>query len=193
MNAYFIFWPNDWCKRLLKAGDEGPLQVVYGGPHSSVPSLGKVQQGDLIYPVAVRSGELFILGRLQVAHISDAETYLTTHNIGKLDGMWDTSAPLLLRQQPTLGHRVPRTCVDHAATGEGTRLRFDFGVPAELVRRLQFGPKAGQEKPLIPGADGNVSAISLQGHYRRLSADSAVLVADFMQSFSVPSSVSQAL
>lgn len=183
MNAYFILWPNDWCKRLLKAGDQGPLQVMYGGPHTSVPSLGKVQPGDLIYPVAVKNGELFILGQLQVEHISAAEDYLTTNNISKLDYMWDTSAPQLLQQHPELGHRVPRTCVDHAATGGGSHLRFDFSVPAELVHQLQFGPKIGQEKPLIPGADGKVSTVSLQGHYRRLSADSARLVAKLMQQF----------
>ncbi|QNE40118.1 hypothetical protein F1C16_11390 [Hymenobacter sp. NBH84] len=183
MNAYFVLWPNDWCKRLQKAGDLGPLQVAYGGPHTSVPSLSKVKAGDLIYPVAIRGGELFILGRLQVEHIDEAEVYLTAHTIQKLDGMWDTSAPQLLQQHPALGHRIPRTCVDHVATGVGTGLRFDFGVPSELVRQLQFGPKVGQEKPLNISADSKVSVVSLQGHYRRLSANSAQLIAELMQRF----------
>lgn len=183
MNVYFTLWPNEWCKRLIKAGDYGPLQVLYGGPHASLPSLSKVKTGDTVYPVAVKDGVLYILGCLHVKHLTEAENYLTAHRIIKLDYMWDTSAPQLLQQQPALGHRVPRTCVDDAATGEGTRIRFDFRVPTELVQRLQFGPKIGQEKSLIISADGKVAAISLQGHYRRLSAESAQIIAGLMQQF----------
>ncbi|OUJ71923.1 hypothetical protein [Hymenobacter crusticola] len=183
MNAYFVLWPNDWCKRLLQAGDNGPLQVLYGGPHTSVPSLGKVAADDLIYPVMVKEGQLYILGCLQVTHITEAEAYLQVHNINTVDTMWDTSAPKLLKQQPMLGHQVPRTCVDHAATGSGTRIRFDCNLSAETVSQLRLGPKIGQEKALAIGTDGKISAIPLQGHYRRLSADSAKLIADLMQNF----------
>jgi len=183
MNAYFILWPNDWCKRLIQAGDNGLLQVLYGGPHSSVPSLGKVAAGDLIYPVMVKEGQLFILGSLQVAHITEAEAYLQAHNINKVDGMWDTSAPKLLKQQPKLGHRIPRTCVDHVATGTGTLIRFDFSLPTETINQLLFGPKSGQEKAISINTDGKISAILLQGHYRRLSNNSAKLVAELMQKF----------
>jgi len=183
MNAYFVLWPNDWCKRLIQAGDNGPLDVLYGGPHSSVPSLSKVASGDLIYPVAVKEDHLFILGSLQVTHITEAGAYLETHNINKENRMWDTSAPELLKQHPMLGHRIPRTCVDHAAIGSGTRIWFDFSILTEIVSQLRFGPKAAQEKALSINSDSKLSAILLQGHYRRLSVDSAKLIADLMQGF----------
>ena len=184
MNSYFILWPNDWCKRLLQVNDFGPFEAVYGGPHTSVPSLGKVAVGDLIYPISVKDGKLFILGRMKVERITDAEVYLKEQNITKPYGeMWDTLASELLKKRPDLGHRIPRTCIDNVATGRGTEFRFDFGVPAEIIDNLRFGPKAGQEKGLSRSKDGKLSHIALQGHYRRLSADSATVVADLMQKF----------
>jgi hypothetical protein len=184
MNSYFVLWPNDWCKLLAQANDAGPLQVIYGGPHISVPSLGEVRVDDLIYPIIIKSGQLFIIGRMQVERITQAEVYLQEQNINKLDdNLWDTSAPKLIKQKPELGHRIPRNCVDDAATGSGTHFRFDFEVPIELVSGLQFGPKPGQEKGLSITKEGKISHVAFQGHFRRLSHDSATLVADLMQKF----------
>ena len=133
----------------MQVNDFGPLEAVYGGPHTSVPSLGKVAIGDLIYPVSVKNGELFILGRMQVERITEADIYLKEQNITKHYGeMWDTLASELLKKHPELGHRIPRTCIDNVATGNGTGFRFDFGVPTEIIDSLRFGPKAGQEKGL---------------------------------------------
>ena len=184
MNSYFILWPTDWCKQLLQIKDFGPIEAVYGGPHTSVPSLGKVAVGDLIYPVSVKNGELFILGQMQVERITEADIYLKEQNITKPYGeMWDTLASELLKNRPDLGHRIPRTCIDNVATGNGTGFRFDFSVPSEIIDNLRFGPKAGQEKGLSRSKDGKLSHVALQGHYRRLSADSATIVADLMQKF----------
>ncbi|MBJ6146249.1 hypothetical protein [Hymenobacter sp. BT559] len=184
MNSYFILWPNDWCKSLAQANDYGPLQVIYGGPHTSVPSLGKIKSGDFIYPVSIKSGQLFILGRMQVEHITDATIYLTKQAIARIDNdLWDTTAPRLIKERPDLGHRIPRSCVDTAATGSGTGFRFDFQVPTDVVDELRFGPKAGQEKGLSRDKAGKLSHVALQGHFRRLSADSAALIAELMQNF----------
>ena len=184
MNSYFILWPSDWCKLLAQANDAGPLQVIYGGPHISVPALGKVKVGDIIYPITVKSGQLFIIGRMQVERITQAEVYLQEQNINRLaNNLWDTSAPKLIKQQPELGHRIPRSCIDDAATGSGTHFRFDFQVPTETISSLQFGPKPGQEKSLSVTQEGKISHVAFQGHFRRLSVDSATLVADLMQKF----------
>jgi hypothetical protein len=184
MNSYFVLWPNDWCKLLTQANDAGPLQVIYGGPHISVPSLGEVKVGDIIYPITIKSGQLFIIGRMQVERITQASVYLQEQNINRLaSNLWDTSAPELIKQQPELGHRIPRSCIDDAATGSGTHFRFDFQVPTEKISSLQFGPKPGQEKSLSINQEGKISHVAFQGHFRRLSVDSAILVADLMQKF----------
>jgi hypothetical protein len=184
MNSYFILWPNDWCKSLAQANDYGPLQVIYGGPHTSVPSLGKIKSGDVIYPVSVKSGQLFILGKMQVEHITEAKAYLQGQSIAKIgNDLWDESAPKLIKGQPELGHRIPRSCVDTAATSSGTHLKFNFQIPAGIVDSLLFGPKTGQEKGLSRDKAGKLSHVALQGHFRRLSVDSAALIAELMQNF----------
>jgi hypothetical protein len=163
MSSYFVLWPNDWCKLLAQANDAGPLQVVYGGPHASVPSLGKVKVGDIIYPITIKSGQLFIIGRMQVERITQAEVYLQEQNINRLDNnLWDTSAPKLIKQQPELGHRIPRSCIDDAATGSGTCFRFDFQVPANTLSNLEFGPKPGQEKSLSVNQEGKISHVAFR-------------------------------
>jgi len=184
MESYFILWPNDWCKSLAQANDYGPLQVIYGGPHISVPSLGKIKTGDIIYPVSVKNGQLFILGRMQVERITDATIYLAEQDINRIDNnLWDTTAPKLIKERPELGHKIPRSCINAAATGSGTRFRFDFQVPDNTIDSLVFGPKAGQEKGLSRDKAGRLTHVALQGHFRRLSTDSAAIVSDLMQNF----------
>ena len=55
MSGYMIFWSQDHVKKLKKAGDNGPIQVVYGGRHSKEPSLKKIKVGDVIFPVALET------------------------------------------------------------------------------------------------------------------------------------------
>jgi len=184
MNTYLVLWPNDWCNLLEKAGDVGPLKVVYGGPHISVPSLGKVKNGDMIYPVRVKAGCLYVLGRMKVEKIIDADSYLAQQAIIRPKGMlWDTASKIVLKQYSGYGHQIPRNCVDDAAIGiEGTSLRFDFPFPSVLLSDLCLGPRPGDEKPLNL-KDGKVSHVNLQGHFRRLSEGSVKLFDEIMKGF----------
>ncbi|QDA61219.1 hypothetical protein [Hymenobacter jejuensis] len=184
MNSYFILWPTDWCKRLAQAHDQGPLQAIYGGSHTSVPPLGRVTVGDIIHPVSIKNGQLFIIGRMRVTSILDAEEYLKGQNISRFNNeLWDTSAHKLLKQNPELGHRIPRSCIENVALGTGTGLRFDFNLSTEIVSNLRFGQKPGFEKRLSINEEGKISHVGLQGHFRRLSSDSAALVAEVMREF----------
>lgn len=162
---------------LEKAGEQSELTVMYGGPHQSVPPLGKVSVGDFVYPVRIKGGCLYVLGRMQVDEITDADTYLASEGIHRIkEQLWDTYGPELLKLQPYLGHRIPRNCVNHAALGNGTTIRFDCSVPVTVLEKLLLGPE-GKEKPL-PLKDGKVSHVNLQGHYRRLSDESTSLIED---------------
>lgn len=184
MNTYFVLWPNDWCTLLEKYGEKGPLTVIYGGPHLSVPSLKKVEIGDIIYPVRVSKGYLYILGRMEVAQFENANDYLTKEGITTLDNeLWDTASSKLLKAYPKLGHKIPRNCVDDVAIGRnGTQIRFDFPLPFDLLPDLKLGPRKGEEKPFSL-KNGKVSHTNLQGHFRRLSESSAKLLDNIMKAF----------
>jgi len=147
MDNYVILWPNDWCKALEKAGDKGPIEVIFGGEHQSVPPLGKVSVGDTVYPVRVNGGVLYLLGRFEITAIDDVEKYLSLNKLERPKGMlWDTASGIVLKEKPELGHRIPRNCVNHAAIGKGTHLRFDNPVPLSIVEKLELGPNGGKLK-----------------------------------------------
>lgn len=76
MSRYFILWSNDWCKKLEKIADFGPIEVIYRGEYQSVPALGKVAIGDTVYPVRVNGGSLYLLGRFEIAEIVEANLFL---------------------------------------------------------------------------------------------------------------------
>jgi len=75
MNGYMIFWSQDHVKKLKKAGDNGPVQVIYGGRHPKEPSLKKIRVGDVLFPVALENGKLVVMARLQVEKIESAFEY----------------------------------------------------------------------------------------------------------------------
>lgn len=184
MNAYLILWPNEWCKLLEKANEKGPLKVIYGGEHMSVPPLTKVTIGDKIYPIRILNGCMYILGCMQVDSIVDANNYLMQQDITTInEELWDTASSKLLKLRPKLGHQIPRNCVEDAALGiKGTKIRFDFSFPSEFLDCLKLGPSVGEEKGLKL-KNGKVSHVNLQGHFRRLSENSAQLIENLMINF----------
>jgi hypothetical protein len=172
---HVVLWPQERIQWLRRCGDDGPLEVIFGGPHISQPSLAKVRIGDVICPVGVKQGRLHVLGALRVQRIQAPEAYLMERwGFQRERGM--TWNELRKGAEATrFGHRVPLTCADLAAVGTGTRLRWDRTVPAEALAALRFGPKPGKEVALKDVWDGLLTrSLSLQGHLRRASAETAV-------------------
>ena len=48
MAHYIVYWPQDWVQELKKAGDTGPIKVVFGSIHSRMPSIVSIKVGDEI-------------------------------------------------------------------------------------------------------------------------------------------------
>lgn len=179
--AYIVLWTLERCRWLQRVGDDGPIEVIFGGPHTSQPSIAAVGGGDLIYPVAVVDGTLRLIAQLTVDSIVSPELFVRERlgiELGPSE-MWDIAFHDLKRSRPDVGHRVPITCADHAAVGRGTKLGFDRSFPSHALRTLRFGSKHGKEQPLS-GVVGDrlKNNFSLQGHVRRLSEDSAALFAE---------------
>lgn len=75
MSGYMVFWSKDRIKALNKAGDNGPIHVIYGGRHTKEPSLKKIKVGDVLFPVSLEKDRLVVMGRLQVERLEDAFEY----------------------------------------------------------------------------------------------------------------------
>ncbi|NDV59771.1 hypothetical protein [Bacteroides sp. 519] len=169
MNFYTVLWPNEWVKNIMKNGDAGPLTVIYGGEHTSQPSLSKVKAGDVIYAVRVEKGQLFIMGRLTVAEIQNADEYIKNNlQINPDNEMWDSYT---YKNKKTIKHNVPRTCTDDAALGvDGSTIENRL-FPNELIPHLKLGP-IGKEVP-AKLKNGQILSLTFQGHVRRISEESA--------------------
>lgn len=175
-------WTIERCRWLQRVGDYGPLEVVFGGPHMSMPSLNAVTVGDTLYPVMVNAGNLHIVAGMTVQALIPPEDYVRNRFgiVVPPVKMWDSLFRELKAANPSVGHRFPVTCADIAATSDnGSAIRFDRQIPGEALASLRLGAMAGREMPLKGVQDGQFkNNFSLQGRVRRLSADSARLFAD---------------
>ena len=68
MAGYMVCWPQDRWKQIKKAGDTGPIQVVYGSIHARMPTIVSIQVGDTVFPVTQMNKHLYVLARLPVTH-----------------------------------------------------------------------------------------------------------------------------
>lgn len=166
MEFYTTLWANDWAKQIQKNDMNSILSVIYGGPHSSQPSLGRIKVGDVIFPVRIESGKLYIMGRMTVERIMNADEYLQSIGI-HTDCLWDSYT---YQHQDTITHKIPRTCADNVAIGINGTIIKDRLVPTEKLALIKLGIKKGEEQPLKPKL-----SLSFQGHIRRLSENSAML------------------
>jgi len=186
-NSYVTLWTQGYCKGLQRADDRGPLSVMFGGPHTSLLSVARLKPDDWVYPMMISAGSLFVIGRMRIAAIIPYEDF--ARDRGKIsvtgEGRWVATANGLRRIHPHPGHRSPSgSCIDHVAIGEsGTPLRLDNAIPAAALATLRFGPKAGREQPLKGIAGGRLMhSLPLQSHYRRLSEESAAVLAKMVES-----------
>lgn len=85
MEHYIVYWPQDVVDDIRKAGDEGPIRVVYGSIHSRMPSISSVKEGDIVYPVTLMKKQLYAMARLPVEHKEIAFDYLM-RELGKQHG-----------------------------------------------------------------------------------------------------------
>ncbi len=180
-NAYTIFWTHDRYNTLRRLGWAGrQMQTLFGGPHISEPSFTRagVCPGDLIYPITVRSGVLYVLGRARVRCMLTLDNYIEQHS--DLFSL-DRSEPLAKTKafdryriaHPAVASLAP-TCTDEVVEcEESTLLRFDLAIPPDLLTRLRYRSQRRERDLSQHLRDGRlVRSVAVQGIYR-LSEPSA--------------------
>ena len=194
--AYTVFWAQERCAALRRQGGLGkPLHTLFGGPHTSEPSFRRatVQPGDDLYPIAVRAGTLYVLGRVRVRRIVTLEDYVFERG--------DLFAPYLreppawvlesdhsgltpryvqaleafdrLREAQAEYRYLAPTCTGEVVECEnGTPLRLDLAVPPDMLARLRYRSRRAERDLSKYIHDGRLTGIlGVQGIYR-LSEDS---------------------
>lgn len=165
--AYTVFWPQDRWSRAATV--TGRLTVLFGGPHTSEPSFRRatVRPDDVVYPIGVRDGVLYVFGRMRVQEIvavdgpdgeRSLEEYLTRY------AAWRFLAP---------------TCTDEVVLGTGgTGIHLDRPLPPEMLKRMTYAPRRGPRPVRYVTEDGRLARIlSIQGIYRLAESSVADLEA----------------
>lgn len=151
MAHYIVYWPQDRVQELKKAGDKGPIKVVFGSIHSRMPSIVSVKVGDAVFPVALIKKKLYVMARLPVTHRERAFDYC-------------------MRELGCgYGALIPEGIV---VKGSDTFYIEPRLMPDEAIPLLRFGYPKSKEKPLRLDKDGNVLSMSLAST-RRMSKETA--------------------
>jgi len=192
--SFIILWSNDRIRQIQKYQQESTrLDVLFGGPHSSLPSFRRynVKVGDLIYPVRVSKGILYVIGRMRVKQLISLEEYIELKPL--LFAQYEKSQiPMItlgnyLELHPEKQYLAP-TCVEEVAIGEyGTAIQLDVMIPPDLLERLRFRSQK-RERTLKHIVNGRLTkVISLQGGYYRLTEGSAQEVEALLMSKTIAS------
>jgi hypothetical protein len=181
-SAFTTLWTNDTCRLIKKLGPVGvPLNLLFGGPHLSEPSFLRagVQPGDVIYPIRVLHGTMYVVARMRVKLIAPLVDYLAQngelfHGIKRGEYLHQT-LDNYFQQHPEKRYLAP-TCTEEIVIGvEGSPIRFDVPVPADLLVRLRYRSQR-REREIKHIQDGKLkNTLSVHGIYR-LSDDSACVI-----------------
>jgi hypothetical protein len=178
-SAFTTLWSNDTCRLIKRLGQVGvPLNLLFGGPHLSEPSFLRagVQPGDVIYPIHVLQGTMFVIARMRVKLIAPLVDYLAQdgevfHGITRGEYLHQT-LDNYFHQYPKQRYLAP-TCTEEIVIGDdGSAIRFDVPVPADLLIRLRYRSQR-RERAIKHIQDGKLkNTLSVHGIYR-LSDESA--------------------
>lgn len=126
MSGFIIYWPQEQIRKLKKAKDSGPIQVVLGSIHTKMPSIAKVKVSDIIYPVTLENGALYVMARLPVEKVESAFDYL-------LRETGDRQAALI--PQDTAYECIAYRGDDPSfLTADGSRYNHIEDLPSEITR-----------------------------------------------------------
>ena len=75
MAGYMVCWPQDRWRQIQKAGDTGPIRVIYGSIHARMPTIASIRVGDVVFVVTYMQKHLYAVARLPVTHREPAFDY----------------------------------------------------------------------------------------------------------------------
>lgn len=196
--TYTVYWTKAQCDAVRRAGNLGkPLHTLFGGPHTSEPSFRRatVQPGDDLYPITVRAGVLYILGRVTVAAIHSLEDYvfarqdlfashikeppawaLEPSRFSMISTRYIQASQAfdsLRRARPEYRYLAPSCTSEVVVCVDGSPLRLDCAVTPELLARVRYRSRRAERDLSKYIREGRLTAtLGVQGIYR-LTDDTA--------------------
>jgi hypothetical protein len=196
-DAYTVFWAKARCDALRRSGDvDKPLHTLFGGPHTSEPSFRRatVQPGDMLYPITVRAGSLYVLGRVKVARILTLADYVFERE--EVFAPYITEPPAwtlepgrarltsryvqasqafdrLRQARPEYRYLAPSCTEEALECVDGTPIRLNCAIAPDLLGRIRYRSRRAERDLSKYIRDGRLTSIlGVQGIYR-LSEETA--------------------
>ena len=177
--SFLVLWSKERHRQLRRAAEQQPrLNVIFGGPHLSLPSFTKfgVRSGDRILPVFAENRQLHLMCGATIRETQAVRPFLKSRfgvTEEQVAGSLWSVGPALKRLHPEVAYLRDDECVEEVAICESTPLRFDRVVPTAVLMRMMFCSSKG-ERPLSQVEDGKLkSTVSIQNGYFRLAPHSA--------------------
>jgi hypothetical protein len=145
---YFThYWKNETWEKRKQLRESGTQEgFLYYAASNSFVERG-VKRGDVLYPVTVVGGTLYLLGRLEVDRICDFEEAASMVGTGDL---WEAR--------------------DYAIPSKPSPIDLDLEVPPSVTRRLMF--ISGNHSKRLKSSRGGLDRQTLRG-IRELHPESA--------------------
>lgn len=147
MPRYFThYWQNDTVEKYRASG-----RYIIEWAGSNVFLERGIDPGDVVYPVTVSDGTLYLLGRLEVERVCD-----------------------VAEAEERLGYVPSWEASDYVIAADPPPAHFDLAVPLEVTRRLRF---VSGQKPVPPrfASPGRLDQQTMRG-VRELTPESADLL-----------------
>ncbi len=186
MAGYIVYWPKEQVKKLQKAGDTGPISVVFGSVHSRMPTINSVKVGDIIFPVTLLDGVFCALARLPIEKMEPAYDYLVREVGNQCSALVpegvDRDTYYNTPYAPHQYHQRPfNCCSERAAQGtQGSSIR-PRPIAKESIPAMLFGPTKAKQKALILDKNGNPNVTSLMSTRRMNDETLAIFEALFAE------------
>lgn len=190
MAYYTVYWPQDRIEELKKAGDTGPIKVVYGSIHSRMPAISSINEGDVVFPITLIKKKLYVMARLPVTHrerafdycirelgsdysslipegiaVEVSETFYWSWDCKSYDCAKDVPEGIQIvhkADKPHQLHQEPfNCCAKWAVWGEKGSSIIPRLLPDEVIPLLRFGYPKSKEKALRLDKKGNLLSMSL--------------------------------
>jgi hypothetical protein len=179
-SSFVVMWSSHRIRSARISGWAGkPLPYLFGGPHISHPSPVKagVSQGDSIFPLAFKKGQLMVLCECVVDEVIPIDQFCERFGVPKL--LSSQSQYLRDWLDPRSCAWLAPTCTDDAVLLKScTPLAFDRFVPLDQMSGIRMLNRRG-ERPLtnlLP--DGRLKDTgTLHGRYYKASPATADLLA----------------
>jgi hypothetical protein len=176
-SAFTTLWTHSRGAELRRAGLVGERpSVAFGGIHTSLPSWASVEPGDDMYAIYAIKCVAYVVCRMRV--------------VDKRCGACCGPAPTRWDEPTHPGHADwsmlgTDDCGASPVHVESTPVRFDVAIPGELLARIAWRNRRGEESRLRQVVDGRLtSTVSLQT-IRRLTEASAAELAALVETVAV--------